>query len=191
MAATLVPIESLELFNHWGGPHRVNWLPDDLNDAGTTKLWPLCTTIALYNHLSATGWSEFVYLKLSHPDATYPVIFDHIVVNDSTTPVHGEVTNDLTRGAFGYNSGLIGICSQASVLVNEYAWFWCGGTYPVDYCPSLVGTDIGTNGSIALGSLMILANAGTAGATYGEIGLAPQSETTFKMPVGYSLAVDA
>ena len=190
MAATLVAIESIELFNHWGGPHRVNWLPDDLNDAGTTKLWPLCTVISLYNHLSATGWSEFVYLKLSHPDATYPVIPDHIVVNDSTTPVHGEVTNDLTRGALGYNGGLIGICAQASVLVNEYAWFWCGGTYPIDYCPLLVGTDITTNGSIAAGSLMILADAGTAGATYGEIGLAPQSETTFKMPVGVSLTID-
>jgi len=191
MAATLAPIESLDLYNNWGGPHRVNWLPDDLNDAGTTKLWPLCTVISLYNNLSATGWSDFVYLKLSHPDATYPVLMDHIVVHDSTTPVHGEVTNDLTRGAFGYNSGQMAICGQASVLVNEYAWFWCGGPYPIDYCPLLVATDITTNGSIALGSLMILADAGTAAAQYGEIGLAPQSETTFQMPVGYSHVVDA
>ena len=190
MAVTKVPIESLDLFNNWGGPHRANWKPDDLLVPSATALWPLTTVISLYNHISGTGWSAFVYVKLASVDVTYPCLADHICVANGTVPLHGSVTNDLTTGTLGYNGGEM-VIAPCAVADGYYFWGWCGGCLPVDYCPLLVATDITTHGNIAIGSLMILANAGEAGATYGEIGLAPQSETTFKMAVGYSHAVDA
>lgn len=168
MADAAWTTESLILYDNWPGvavppPFAVT----DMTSAGVGHnmvhpRWDIGTKWELYCYgdqvsLGATyrqGFSTFIYLRAG-PDAAAAVasIRTMFCVPDETFAAQDKddllyvmaSDDDVTTHEY---SGLVAVC-LSTVTNDYYAWYWCGGVYPVEYIASgVVGDTVITDSLI-------------------------------------------
>lgn len=143
------------------------------------------TKIQVYNKtLGVAGWSTLVYGKLATEGETNVCLVRHVCVMDKTTPSPFEFTNE--EGNDNGEGMSPAVIPAATLTVEYYGWFWCGGVCPEDYASGLGGFYYTDNtvviGAMGTGDLL------SPGQTPGEIGFAVTTEAI--ATVGWAYVAD-
>ena len=207
MADSTVTYEAIVLYDNWPGiavapPFSVT----DMTCAAVGHnvvhpRWPVGTKWEVYCYGDQAsvgvsyrqGFSTFVYLQAG-PDASAAIasVLGIVCVPDAT--IAAASADDLlyvmasdTDVTSHENTGLVAVC--LSTVTNDYfAWYWCGGVYPIEYVASALVTDtIATNNTVAAGGEM------SAVTLADQSGVGPRvNPTNSQAPgIGVSLIIDA
>jgi len=207
MADSTVTYEAIVLYDNWPGTAVSPPFPvTDMTSAAVGHnavhpRWPVGTKWEMYCYGDQAsvgvsyrqGFSTFIYLQAG-PDASAAIasVLGIVCVPDAT--IVAASVDDLlyvmasdTDVTTHENTGLVAVC--LSTVTNDYfAWYWCGGVYPIEYVASALVTDtIATNNTVAAGgeiSAVTLAD---------QSGVGPRvNPTNSQAPgIGVSLIIDA
>ena len=207
MADSTVTYEAIVLYDNWPGVAIEPPVPvTNITNAGVghnvvSPMWPLGTKWELYCTGAQAalgvsyrqGFSTFIYLKAG-PDAAGAIAstLGIVCVPDETIEA-GDANNLLyvmasdTDVTTHENTGLVAVC-LSTVTNDYYAWYWCGGVYPLEYVTGAAKTDtIATNNTVAASGEM------SAVTLADQSGVGPRvNPAASQAPgIGVSLIIDA
>ena len=143
------------LVDNWPGEVTQGPNPADWTTISATEDFPLGTKRMVYDDTNQ-GWATLMYLYYTSGAGTVAVATARSIcaIDTSAIATGGQwchVTND------GSDAQLIGPLAIAlgTLVTARYAWFWVGGVCPVDTIATLDDGLYGSDGSAAVGWMVI------------------------------------
>jgi len=205
MADATITVQGVVLHDNWPGTPVPPPIPvTNMESAvvghnAVAPLWKLGTKWEVYCKANVAavgvsclqGFSTFIYLR-GGPDcaAAVATVVGALCVPDETLAADdaGNLLYAMASDKDVSTHENTGLCAVAlSTITNDYyAWYWCGGVCPIEYCPSMsVATTLETDDSVVAScelSTVILATGG--------VGFKRQATDSQTPAVGFALYAD-